>query len=395
VEQAALNFNITFDDPSGKFSRYYSVIKSHILAAGLYWDNYIVGNASLEIVVSFSNTNPTVTGRSLTSYLVDNNGSIDVYEAGATAEIRTQIDPNSVTPDIEFNFNPDYLVNDLWFDPDPSARISPIPNNKIDAFSIFLHEFGHVFGINGWKDGIKGQLPGNYQSTFDEQVTFDGKNFFFVGSEAISVYGSPVPLTFGNINHVGNDLPRPGRDLIADLMNGVVYERGVRYDISPLDLAILKDTGVPIFDDPSITGDNANNTLNGGAGNDILNGGAGNDILNGGIGNDTLIGGAGSDRLTGGIGKDKFVFTSLSERTDTITDFSSTDDVLVLQTLLINLNYIGTNPIADGYIQGIQSGSNTLIQIDADGVAGSAIFNTLVTLSNFIASNFSPNNLIV
>ncbi|MBD2447011.1 type I secretion C-terminal target domain-containing protein [Nostoc sp. FACHB-152] len=178
-------------------------------------------------------------------------------------------------------------------------------------------------------------------------------------------------------------------------MNGVVYERGVRYDISPLDIAILKDTGVLIFDVPSITGDNANNTLNGGTGNDILNGGAGNDILSGDIGNDTLIGGAGSDRLTGGAGNDKFVFTNLNERTDTITDFSSTDDVLVLQTLLINLNYIGTNPIADGYIQGIQSGSNTLIQIDPDGIAGSAIFNTLAILNNFIASTFSQNNLIV
>ncbi|WP_242057682.1 Calx-beta domain-containing protein [Nostoc sp. FACHB-87] len=153
----------------------------------------------------------------------------------------------------------------------------------------------------------------------------------------------------------------------------------------------------------TITGNSANNnlfggddndTLNGGDGDDILDGGNGNDILTGGNGNDTLVGGVGNDKLTGGTGNDKFVFNSLSEGIDTITDFSSTNDVLVVQSLLASFNYTGTNPIANGYIRGIQSGSNTLIQVDADGVGSSATFSTLVTLNNFTASNFSQNNLI-
>ncbi|MBU7582909.1 MAG: hypothetical protein KAF91_08355 [Nostoc sp. TH1S01] len=256
VEKAALdalNFNITFNDPQGKFSSYYSAIKSHILAAGSYWDNYIVGNANLEIVVNFSNPNTTATGRSLTSSFVRNNGTLNVYEPGATSEIRTGIDPNGVTPDIEFNFNPDYLLNELWFDPDPLARTATVPINKTDAVSLLLHEFGHVFGFNAWKDNFNATLPGNYESTFDEQIIFDGSNFFFIGNQATSVYGSAVPLTFGNITHVGNDASRPGINLIGDLMNGVVFYRGVRYSISSLDLAILKDSGVPILDVPSVT----------------------------------------------------------------------------------------------------------------------------------------------
>jgi len=40
--------------------------------------------------------------------------------------------------------------------------------------------------------------------------------------------------------------PRPGSDLIPDLMNGVVFDRGTSYDISPLDLAILADAGVDV-----------------------------------------------------------------------------------------------------------------------------------------------------
>ncbi|MDZ8186618.1 MAG: Calx-beta domain-containing protein [Nostoc sp. ChiSLP02] len=247
VEQAtALNFSVTFNDPSGTFSSYYSAIQSHILAAGSYWDNYIEGNANLEVIVNFTNPGITVTGRSFTSSFVRNNGTFNIYEQGATAEIRTGNDPNGVEPDIEFNFNADYLRNELWFDSDPLARITPVPNDRTDALSVLLHEFGHAFAFNGWRNSFNGTFPGDYQSTFDEQTIFDGNNFFFVGTQATSVYGSFVPVTFGNATHIGNDSPRPGSDLISDLMNGVVYYRGNRYNISPLDIAILKDSGVPI-----------------------------------------------------------------------------------------------------------------------------------------------------
>jgi Ca2+-binding RTX toxin-like protein len=71
-----------------------------------------------------------------------------------------------------------------------------------------------------------------------------------------------------------------------------------------------------------LTGDALVNLLSGGNGDDLLNGGAGNDTLNGEGGNDILIGGGGSDTLTGGAGLDAFRFLAVSERTDTITDFS-------------------------------------------------------------------------
>ncbi|MBU7584136.1 MAG: calcium-binding protein [Nostoc sp. TH1S01] len=156
----------------------------------------------------------------------------------------------------------------------------------------------------------------------------------------------------------------------------------------------LKNTITGNSANNSLFGGGDNDTLKGGDGDDTLDGGNGNDTLTGGNGNDTLVGGLGSDRLTGGTGNDKFVFASLSEGIDTITDFSSTDDVLVVQNLLTSLNYTGTNPITDGYIRGIQSGTNTLIQVDADGVGSSSAFSTLVTLNNFTATNFSQNNLI-
>ncbi|HEU5276885.1 MAG TPA: hypothetical protein VFU97_24725, partial [Xanthobacteraceae bacterium] len=55
-----------------------------------------------------------------------------------------------------------------------------------------------------------------------------------------------------------------------------------------------------------------------------------NDILNGLGGNDILIGGAGDDQLTGGAGNDIFVLTATNGGHDTITDFvSGTDEIVV------------------------------------------------------------------
>ncbi len=83
----------------------------------------------------------------------------------------------------------------------------------------------------------------------------------------------------------------------------------------------------------TLNGGIGDDTLIGGAGNDLLIGGDGNDYLVGGDGNDTLVGGAGNDVLTGGRGADQFMFYSLKEGVDTITDFTSgTDKIAIADT---------------------------------------------------------------
>ena len=87
-----------------------------------------------------------------------------------------------------------------------------------------------------------------------------------------------------------------------------------------------------------LRGGAGNDILRGGAGNDKLIGDRGNDILNGGRGTDTLIGGKGADILIGGknndiltgnSGTDQFVFNSLREGVEEITDFRSGVDKIV------------------------------------------------------------------
>jgi VCBS repeat-containing protein len=249
-----LMFNVSFDDPQGTFSAFYPAITSEIIAAGLDWDDFILGNASLEVIVRFNPNIPTETGGSITSNFVGTHGAFNVFEQGAAAEIRTGVDPNAATPDIQITIGTAYLTNELWFDPDPLRRTVPMPTNKTDAVSVFIHELGHAFAFNGFLDPSNGAHSGNFESTYDENVVFDGNNLFFIGPHAEAVYGGPVPLTFGNYAHVGNQSPRPGSDLLSDLMNGVFYLRGTRYDVSSLDFAILQDVGVPVSIPPGFAG---------------------------------------------------------------------------------------------------------------------------------------------
>ncbi|NEP88670.1 MAG: tandem-95 repeat protein [Okeania sp. SIO2C2] len=83
----------------------------------------------------------------------------------------------------------------------------------------------------------------------------------------------------------------------------------------------------------TLNGERGNDTLDGGEANDVLSGGKGNDSIDGGQGDDLLIGGRGDDTLTGGEGEDSFVIVDFEEPDNlyTVTDFSTTEDILSLE----------------------------------------------------------------
>ena len=198
-------FSVQFDDPGSILSPWQTQIESHILAAGALWAAELEGTASLEVIV-MPGAVPRATGRSVTSSFVESAGGFNIFEQGAGAEIRTGFDPNGSTPDIEIVLGLNYLANELWFDPDPSMRNAVVPSNRTDAMSVFLHELGHALGYNGWINGTNGSFPGNFKSTFDRWVTFDGAVFLFTGPQAIIAWGVNPDITFGNPSHWGNSV---------------------------------------------------------------------------------------------------------------------------------------------------------------------------------------------
>jgi hypothetical protein len=147
----------------------------------------------------------------------------------------------------------------------------------------------------------------------------------------------------------------------------------------------------------SITGNRFTDTLRGGSGNDTLRGLVGDDLLDGGGGNDrqeggdgldrlsggsgvdTLTGGMGNDTLNGGSGNDIFLFNSINEAKDTITDFKVTED-----KIWVNSSGFGNLPVGTlatgAFVRGsgatngdqrfIYNPNNGLLSFDGDGNGG-------------------------
>jgi Ca2+-binding RTX toxin-like protein len=145
--------------------------------------------------------------------------------------------------------------------------------------------------------------------------------------------------------------------------------------------------------------------------------------LDGGVGDDMLSAGGVVDlTMTGGSGADSFVLTAQQYRTQlegtrsftvesggteviathatVITDFEVGvgRDILDVSELLRNAStgFDGSNPFSSGYLTLEQSGADTLVKFDADGlgtdksaVAVAVLQN--VTATNLVADNFNPN----
>ncbi len=183
-------------------------------------------------------------------------------------------------------------------------------------------------------------------------------------------------LTHKNINGVGNSLDntltgnagnnRLQGDQGNDLINGA-------------------------HGDDKLLGSFGNDTLQGGKGDDILKGGLDNDLLQmgngddvgfGGKGNDTLEGvrgddilkgGAGQDTMTGGYGDDVFLFTrklhSTNAASDSITDFTSGEDLIDLSAFNGTFDFIGNTAFSGTAkeVRFFSVGSDRTVKIDIDG----------------------------
>jgi hypothetical protein len=112
--------------------------------------------------------------------------------------------------------------------------------------------------------------------------------------------------------------------------------------------------------------------------------------------NDSITGNSGAKTLTGGAGNDRFIYNSIKDAGHTISDFTIGQDKIVLTNLLSSLGYSGTNPIGD-YVQIVQgsSSNNCILQIDRDGLGGTAIFRPFIEIDNISAATMSNVNNFV
>ena len=151
------------------------------------------------------------------------------------------------------------------------------------------------------------------------------------------------------------DFSTSGANNRIDLRDGRFSDVGERVgrnsgfpDVPPIgNLGIARGTVIEHLISGSgnddLTGNDADNYIDGGGGNDTLRGGRGNDVLDGGTGDDALYGGEGEDLLrigrgndtaTGGAGADTFEFYGSVIGANVVTDFEPGVDKLRLDDAL-------------------------------------------------------------
>lgn len=112
-----------------------------------------------------------------------------------------------------------------------------------------------------------------------------------------------------------------------------------------------------------------------------VRGTAGRDVLVGTPGDDVIEGGPGADVLTGAGGRDRYVYASLRDGVDTLTDFKPGMDVIDLRALLAGLGIVGATPLTSGHVVCAAAGHQAVLSIDPDGSAGAAAPRALIRLN--------------
>jgi len=120
-----------------------------------------------------------------------------------------------------------------------------------------------------------------------------------------------------------------------------------------------------------------------------ITGTPGRDQLTGASENDKIIGGFGGDSLTGGGGDDQFVYQSIRDVGDIITDFEIGSDQIILTDVLDSFGYEGNDAIDDGFVEIESMSSGSIVKLDADGADGQGIFRPFILVENVAAADLN------
>ena len=259
-------------------------------------------------------------------------------------------------------------------------------------FTVGGHSFTVVFVQNGVHtealvDGVVGNnFAGGAPFTQIAAFTADGYNELQIGYDSLVLGPGQQPSfsTFklggfgATVINVGQpvdlSVPLTVTDGDGDTANSALNvflmpAVPTTQDFSSSEIGV---TATATATQPNILGSAHSDTLNGDGNANILYGAAGIDTLNGKGGDDTLIGNADGDTLNGGAGNDKFVLQLNSGSHDTIGDFlSGVDQILVDNGSGL---IVGTAATVD--LANFHTGDETVAATWNGGTGKEFVFNT-------------------
>ena len=284
----------------------------------------------------------------------------------------------------------------------------------------------YLFGTNG-NDNLIGSLSANTIYGFagnDIISARDGNDYLYggFGNDSLDA-GLGLDILYGGFGDDTLNATASGNDSLFGGLGDDVYQ------VARLGDNQLGDNLVEDFNEGiDMVLSSANYTLDAnvenlvlteatninGTGNELYNkitGNSGNNTLSGLAGEDTLNGGGGNDTLSGGWGRDQYLFnTPLAVAgVDTITDFSVSDDRIVLdKTVFAALETVAGNPLLEedysvinvAAAEEFSVAGNSLNEIVYNRLTGNLFYNTNnaavglgVGGGRFATITFAPDNL--
>lgn len=146
-----------------------------------------------------------------------------------------------------------------------------------------------------------------------------------------------------------------------------------------------------------LIGNEGNDKLYGGDDGDILQGNQGFDKLYGENGNDILYAGEGWDYLTGGSGLDTFFFTNMADfagdQYNRIRDFNTSDDIINID-MLLDTHYDPLTDLLSDFVNVVDNGSHTYIQIDEDGTGSASAMTYVAMIEGYTGHGHDETDMV-
>lgn len=231
---ASESLTIAISDASGILAPYDATIRETVSAAWDMWASHFTRAAPIELEIVYRPASPGVLASAGSIIEVVTGQTFDgrrVTQSGVASELIAGLDPNGAAVDARINLSVD--PGRLVFRDSPDDAM---PRDKLDALSIFAHEFGHILGFRSALD-INGAPTHSFITNYDRLVTGATANSLqFTGQNALAAKGGPISLASSGPAHLG-----VAGDLMASSLGA-----GQTKLVGVLDLAVLQDLGLPV-----------------------------------------------------------------------------------------------------------------------------------------------------
>jgi hypothetical protein len=192
---------------------------------------YISSDITFNVKVLGQNMDPGILAEAdatMTESTVQSKKLIDTSFV-SDATYQSELNPNNPDANLFINLS---RITDMSFDGAPAP-------DKFDFTSILTHEILHGLAFTGTLGNVNTDL----KSQYDKLVTMQNGTPYFTGANAEKANGSnPVPLAAVS---AGDGSAFYHVDIPDDLMSTTIKKGQVK-NISPIDIGILADIGIPV-----------------------------------------------------------------------------------------------------------------------------------------------------